>query len=56
MKVGDWVKRRDDQGAGCKIIKLKSDYRGIWIQVDNEEYSHDVWYDASYFKVISESR
>lgn len=55
MKVGDWAKRRDNQGAGCKIIKLKSDYRGFWIQFDRDQDGPDVWHDASYFEVVSET-
>jgi hypothetical protein len=55
VKVGDVVKRSGDEKHTWVVDDIKSDSRAFWIKIDEKD-THDVWYEASYFEVISESR
>ena len=57
MKVGDAVRRPDDESQTWIITNTKSDARAFWIQLDgyHRKSQQDVWHDARYFEVISES-
>ena len=56
MKVGDTVTRTNPtDGLKWKVTNVKSDSRALWIQLDTNHGQSDVWYDASYFEVISET-
>ena len=56
MQVGDLVRLVEEpamQQVWC-IKDIKSDHRGIWIQIDEED--KDVWHKSNGFEVIDESR
>ena len=55
MKTGDLVRITGDdviQQVWC-VKDVKSDHRGIWIRIDEEE---DVWRDSRVFEVIDGDR
>lgn len=56
MKVGDLVRLSGDDPSiqqVWRIVNLKSDFRGTWIQF--EETPYDTWYSSSSYEVINES-
>jgi hypothetical protein len=58
MKVGDAVRRPDDESQVWIITNIRSDARAFWIQLDgyHGKSQKDVWHDARYFEVDNETR
>ena len=59
MKVGDAVRivGGDYLPQQVWIVKsVKSDARGIWIQLKDSAEAEDVWHNASYYEVANELR
>lgn len=54
MKVGDMVKKPGDESQTWRIIDIKSDARGYWVQINETQSADDVWYAANYFEVVNE--
>ena len=52
MKVGDTV-RRLGEDKKYKVKLLKSDNRGIRIQLHNDDMHFDVFHCAKYFEVVA---
>ena len=59
MKVGDMVRLIDvDQSIQqvWMITAIKSNTKGLWIQIDGNSRLADVWWLADSYEVINESR
>ena len=61
MKIGDLVRISAEPSIQqawitvqvWTIVALKTDARGVWIQLD--ETSQDIWYASSAYEVINEN-
>jgi hypothetical protein len=50
MKVGDLVLHKV-YNKTHKILKIKSDFRGIWVQINDDE-PVVTWHNSKFFEVI----
>lgn len=60
MKVGDLVLSKDrlaGEDTVHKVLFVKSDFRGLWIQIDEDDTNQyeKCWFDSKLYEVVNEA-
>ena len=58
MKAGDLVRRKGELDRSWIVLRVKSNNKGIWLNIDDNECPEiirgEVWHKATNFEVINE--